>query len=150
MYLVHYCEVTKMGAYAYVYLNDVVEVQGKLFDFFAQKFPDKDTEDFIETYMRSKTRKSIDDSQAYVMTMDVQTLWEYFLKNDKYNAKPGKGLQGFQTDWLGEFYAYYQWYYNVPSAEVISKVPLKFLEKAYYGLHDLELDLAVKKVGAAS
>ena len=100
--------------------------------------------------MRSKTRKSIDDSQAYVMTMDVQTLWEYFLKNDKYNAKPGKGLQGFQTDWLGEFYAYYQWYYNVPSAEVISKVPLKFLEKAYYGLHDLELDLAVKKVGAAS
>ena len=41
-------------------------------------------------------------------------------------------------------------YYNVPSAEVISKVPLKFLEKAYYGLHDLELDLAVKKVGAAS
>ena len=96
-----------MGAYADVYLNDVVEVQGKLFDFFAQKFPDKDTEDFIETYMRSKTRKSIDDSQAYVMTMDVQTLWEYFLKNDKYNAKPGKGLQGFQTDWLGEFYAPY-------------------------------------------
>ena len=41
-----------MGAYADVYLNDVVEVQGKLFDFFAQKFPDKDTEDFIETYMR--------------------------------------------------------------------------------------------------
>ena len=37
MYLVHYCEVTKMGAYADVYLNDVVEVQGKLFDFFAQK-----------------------------------------------------------------------------------------------------------------
>lgn len=36
------------------------------------------------------------------------------------------------------------------SAEVICKVPLKFLEKAYYGLHDLELDLAVKKVGAAS
>ena len=74
MYLVRYCEVTRMGAYADVYLNDVVEVQGKLFDFFAQKFPDKDTEDFIETYMRSKTRKSIDESQAYVMTMDVQTL----------------------------------------------------------------------------
>ena len=49
MYLVRYCEVTRMGAYADVYLNDVVEVQGKLFDFFAQKFPDKDTEDFIET-----------------------------------------------------------------------------------------------------
>ena len=40
-----------MGAYADVYLNDVVEVQGKLFDFFAQKFPDKDTEDFINVYI---------------------------------------------------------------------------------------------------
>ena len=50
-------------------------------------------------------------------------------------------------DWIGEFYAYYQWYYNLPSEEVIKKVPLDFLKKAYFGLHDLELDLAVKKVG---
>ena len=92
-----------MGAYADVYLNDVVEVQGKLFDFFAQKFPDKDTEDFIETYMRSKTRKSIDDSQAYVMTMDVQTLWEYFLKNDKYNAKPERDCRDFRRTGWGNF-----------------------------------------------
>ena len=42
---------------------------------------------------------------------------------------------------------YYQWFYNLPSFEVIKKVPLDFLEKAYYGLHDLELDLAVQKVG---
>ena len=42
---------------------------------------------------------------------------------------------------------YYQWYYNIPSAEVVQKVPIDFLKKAYYGLHDLELDLAVKKVG---
>ena len=49
-----------------------------------------------------------------------------------------------------EFYAYYQWYYNIPSAEVIKRVPIDFLKKAYYGLHDLELDLAVKKVGEES
>lgn len=47
---------------------------------------------------------------------------------------------------IGEFYAYYQWYYNLPSSEVV-KVPVAFLEKAYGGLHDLELDLAVQKVG---
>ena len=40
-----------------------------------------------------------------------------------------------------------KWYYNIPSAEVIKKIPVEFLMKAYYGLHDLELDLAVKKVG---
>ena len=50
-------------------------------------------------------------------------------------------------DWIGEFYACYQWYYNLPSSEVVKKVPVAFLEKAYGGLHDLELDLAVQKVG---
>ena len=50
-------------------------------------------------------------------------------------------------DLIGEFYAYYQWYYNISSAELVDKVPLNFLEKAYHGLHDLDLELAVKKVG---
>ena len=47
-----------MGAYAVEYLNDVVENQGKLFDFVARSFPNNDTEDFIITYMASKTRKT--------------------------------------------------------------------------------------------
>ena len=51
-----------MRAYAEAYLSDVVENQGKLFDFVAQSFPDKNTEDFINTYMKSKTRKSIDEA----------------------------------------------------------------------------------------
>ena len=59
----------------------------------------------------------------------------------------GKGLDGFMADWIGEFYAYYQWYYNIPSAEVNQKINVDFLKKAYYGLHDLDLDLAVQKVG---
>lgn len=136
-----------MRAYAELYLNDVVENQGKLFDFVAQTFSDMDTEDFINSYMLSKTRKSIDEAQAYVNTMNAKELWEYFSKTDNYVLKNGKSLEGFIPDWIGEFYAYYQWYYNIPSAEVIKRVPLDFLKKAYYGLHDLELELAVKKVG---
>ena len=69
-----------MGAYAEAYLSDVVENQGKLFDYVAETFPDKDTEDFINFYMQSNTRKSIDESQAYVNTMDAKTLWEYSAK----------------------------------------------------------------------
>lgn len=136
-----------MRAYAQDYLNDVVENQGKLFDFVAQIYPDMDTEDFIEKYMASKTRKSIDEAKAYVNTMSARELWEYFVKTEKYSLKPGKGLGGFIPDWIGEFYAYYQWYYNIPSAEILKKVPIDFLKRAYYGLHDLELELAVKKVG---
>lgn len=136
-----------MRAYAQDYLNDVVENQGKLFDFIAQNYPDMDTEDFIKTYMASKTRKSIDEAQAYVNTMGAKELWEYFTETENYSLKSGKALKGFMPDWIGEFYAYYQWYYNIPSVKVLKKVPLDFLEKAYYGLHDLELELAVQKVG---
>lgn len=136
-----------MRAYSEEYLDDVVENQGKLFDFVAQNFSDKDTEDFIITYMSSKTRKSIDEAKAYVNTMTAKELWSYFCETEKYSFKPGKALDGFIPDWLGEFYAYYQWYYNIPSSEVIKLVPIDFLKKAYYGLHDLELDLAVQKVG---
>ena len=46
-----------MRAYPEDYLNDVVESQGKLFDFVAHSYPAKDPEDFIEQYMKSKTRK---------------------------------------------------------------------------------------------
>lgn len=136
-----------MYAYPKDYLNDVVETQGKLFDFVAQTFPDKDTEEFIIAYMKSKTRKSIDEAQAYVNTMDTMDLWAYFLETDQYTLKNGNGLSGFMPDWIGEFYAYYQWYYNIPSSELVVKIPVDFLKKAYYGLHDLQLDLAVKKVG---
>lgn len=136
-----------MRAYAQDYLNDVVENQGKLFDFVAQSYPDMDTEDFIKTYMASKTRKSIDEAKAYVNTMSAKELWEYFTETENYSLKSGKALKGFMPEWIGEFYAYYQWYYSIPSVEVLKKVPLDFLEKAYYGLHDLELELAVQKVG---
>ena len=136
-----------MRAYSEAYLNDVVENQGKLFDYVAQSFPDMDTEDFINTYMRSKTRISIDEAKAYVNTMDAKELWNYFTETEEYMLKPGKAMEGFVPDWIGEFYAYYQWYFDIPSAEVVKKITVDFLKKAYYGLHDLELDLAVKKVG---
>lgn len=138
-----------MRAYSQDYLNDAVENQGKLFDFVAQSYPDMDTEDFIKTYMASKTRKSIDEAKAYVITMSAKELWAYFTETERYTLKCGKALDGFMPDWIGEFYAYYQWYYNIPSCEVLKKVPLDFLKKAYFGLHDLELDLAVQKVGVA-
>ena len=119
-----------MRAYSEAYLDEVVENQGKLFELVAQCYPDKDTDDFINTYMMSKTRKSIDEAKAYVNTMDAKELWEYFLETERYSMKPGRALEGFMPAWIGEFYAYYQWYYNLPSFETAKKVPLSFLKKA--------------------
>ena len=91
-----------MHAYSDVYLDDVVENQGKLFDYVAQFFPDKDTQDFIQSYMKSKTRKSIDESQAYVNTMMAKELWDYFCKTENYTLKSGKAMDGFMPDWINE------------------------------------------------
>ena len=136
-----------MRAYPEVYRDDVVETQGKLFDYVAQSFPYKSTEDFIATYMTSTTRKSIDEAKAYVNPMQAKERWKEFSESEPSQLKDGRALEGFMPDWIGEFYAYYQWFYGIPSAEVIAKVPLDFLKKAYFGLHDLDLELAVRKVG---
>lgn len=136
-----------MRAYSESYLEQIVETQGYLFDFVAYKYPIYDTKDFINKYMRSETRRYIDESHAYINTMDYKELLKYFIKLDNYSFSPGETLTGFKPKWIGEFYAYFQWYYNIPSKDVIKKVPLDFLEKAYYGLHDLDLELAVEKVG---
>lgn len=136
-----------MRAYDRTYLSDVVENQGKLFDFISLDFPDKDTEDFINTYMKSKVRKSIDEGQPYVNSMSAKDLWEYFSKTEHYALKEGKALGGFFPMWLGEFYAYYQWYYNITSKELIEKLPVETMKLPYLGLCDLALELAVEKVG---
>lgn len=80
-----------MRAYAEEYLTDVVENQGKLFDLVVQEYPDMDTEDFINVYMTSKTRKSIDEAKAYVNTMSAKELWTYFSETERYSLKSGKG-----------------------------------------------------------
>lgn len=136
-----------MVAYSDVYLDEVVETQGKLFDYVSYNFSNKDTKDFIETYMKSKTREAIDNCQSFVNTMDYKNLLDFFCKNDCYTFKDGEAIKGFVPDWIGEFYAYYQWYYNIKSSDLINKIPVDFLLKAYGGLHDLQLELAVKKVG---
>ena len=90
MYSAHYFRGDMMRAYPEVYLHDIVESQGKLFDFVSQNYPEKDTSDFINTYMTSKTRQSIDQAKAYVNTMDAKELWEYFKETEHYSLKQGK------------------------------------------------------------
>lgn len=135
-----------MEVFSKSYLDAVVRTQGELFDDFARAHPDCDTEDFIATYMNSKTRAHIDAGQAYVCTMNATELMAWFLSESKYQPKPGTSMKGFMPDWIGRFYACYQWSRRMSSRESFAAVPLSFLKIAYGGLHDLDLDLAVAKV----
>ncbi len=134
--------------YHEAYLDEIVETQGRLFDSMQEYHKEIDTKDFITSYMKSRTREFIDQGQAYVSTMSSRELWDYFCENEQFKPREGDVIGGFVVDWIGEFYAYFQWYYNIPSKEVIELVSIDFLLMGYQGLHDLELDLAVKKVGS--
>lgn len=60
--------------------------------------------------MASKTLKCIDNVMAYVCIMDAYKLWVYFCSTENYVLKAGKAMEGFMPNWIGEFYAYYQWF----------------------------------------
>lgn len=136
-----------MRAYNEAYLDEIVETQGQLFEMVSSYKKGIDVKDFIENYMASKTRAYIDSAQPYVATMDAEELWRYFSETENFKPRQGKDIGGFIPNWIGQFYAYYQWYYNQKSRRIIKEVPLDFLITAYRGLHDLDLELAVKKVG---
>lgn len=138
-----------MEVFSRSYLEAVVRTQGALFDAFARGNPDCDTEDFITAYMNGKTRADIDAGQAYVCTMEHPELMAWFMSKSKYQPKPGVSMKGFMPDWIGRFYAQYQWMERKSSRECIAEVPISFLKVAYGGLHDLDLELAVAKVAGA-
>ena len=130
------------------YLMEVVETQGILFEKVKDYIPGIDVRHFITHYMNSKVRKLIDEGQAYLCTMDSEELFHYFLEFDKYQIKQGEEIGGFLPNWIGQFYAYFQWFYKIPSREVARQIPLDFLIACFAGLHDLDLEVAVKKIGA--
>ena len=132
------------------YLDFVVEEQGRFFESLQDVRPEVDSADFIASYLKSSTRRQLDEGHAYYLTMDAPHLKETFLEESGYVPKSGEPIRGFAPNWIGQFYARYQWETGMPSAEMLGKVPLDWLIRAYPGLHDLDLGVAVQKVSGES
>ena len=97
--------------------------------------------------MVSRTRGFIDDAHPYVCTKTLDELLDFYIATDGFKPKVGKDIGGFIPNWIGQFYAYYQWFYNVRSVDIIKHIPVEYLLQHYPALHDLDLRLAVKRVG---
>lgn len=132
--------------YSDVYLSEVVEFQGKFFEDLQDIVPPIDSADMIVAYMKSYTRRQLDEGHAWYLTLDAQRLKEVFLQESGYQMKHGEPLGGFRPNWIGRFYADAQWRYNVPSAKLVELLPLSDLQIVYGGAHDLDLRLAVEKI----
>ena len=125
----------------------MIEEQGKFFERLQDVPGPIDSADFITAYMHGYTRKQLDDGHAYYLTLDARRMKEVFLQESDYVPKPGEPLRGFLPNWIGQFYACAQWYWNVPSSELCDKLPVESLRAAYPGAHDLDLNTAVEKLG---
>jgi len=134
--------------YDRAYLTEVVETQGALFERLQDESPTTDGMDFIRTYMKSATRAYLDKGDAYLATLGSKGLMRYYQTEENVTPKEGEPLRGFMPNWMGQFYAQYQWQTGGLSSDIVTKVPPEWLALAYPGLHDLDLSLAVAKVVA--
>ena len=128
------------------YLQEISETQGALFERLQDIAPEADGIEFIRAYMKSGTRAYIDKGDVYLSTLGPKELMAYYRGEECPVVRFGKPLGGFAPNWMGQFYAQYQWRTGTPSADIVDQIPPEWLVSAYPGLHDLDMTVAVEKV----
>jgi len=129
-----------------IYLDEIVETQGILFERLQDEHPESDGADFMRAYMSGATRAALDCGDAYLATLGPDLLMRYFIETEHYRFRPGEAVRGFAPNWIGQFYALYQWEQGVSSDRLCREITVDWLRCAYTGLHDLPLEAAVAKV----
>ena len=128
------------------YIDEIAETQGTLFDRLQDESPDADGFDLIRRYMKSETRCFIDSGDVYLATLGPSLLLDYYRREDGTAPKRGKPMRGFAPNWMGQFYARYQWETGQSSRDIVDVITPEWLQTAYCGLHDLDMRLAIEKV----
>lgn len=129
-----------------LYLDDVVETSGELFQVAVSK--GYDLKSFTEFYMKSKTRSFIDRGYAVYCTMLGTELFELLSEKEQLSRvkKSSHSQDEIEALWVGEFYALAQWKLGKPSIECLTELPPEQIIKSYNALHDLDMGLAVDRM----
>lgn len=128
-----------MSTFKKVYLDQVVEEQGRLYGDAADA--GYDMQDLSDKYMSSLLKEQMDKGRAYWLT---RFGWELMpmLQEEVTLVKSKETQHGFLNEWIGQMYAYVQWKTEISSRELIIKLPYKELARIYSGLHDRSLEEA--------
>ncbi len=133
-------------AYPIAYRNEIAETQGRLFARLARENPTADGENFISSYLASELRGRIDFADAIPANMTDSEIKQYFVEKENYNFQEGAPIDSIPADWIGQFYAFYQWETGLSSKDIVKRIPVKTMIAAYPGLHDLDMALAVTRI----
>lgn len=132
--------------YSELYLEDVVECQGDLFAIVASK--GYDLVEFIKFYCNSTIREYIDNGNAVYLNKSGEEIFEWLIKKEDLRNKVKHSSckeDCFMAEWIGCFYALYQWYADKDSKTILKEVkPMDILNR-YNVLHDMDITLAVKR-----
>jgi hypothetical protein len=121
------------------YIGDIAEETGTLFGYWADNHLDMNQ--MVTSYLRSHLRENTDKRYARYCTQSWKEMADQFPSiygEQAYDAT--------LCEWLGYFYTYLQGYTNRSSRELIEKYPFQVMYPRSNVLHDLDMDLAIKKV----
>lgn len=129
-----------------VYMPEIMHETGEMFEIAIGDYH-YDIDDFTNKYMTSKEKHFIDERMAYRASMSAQELLDDFLKNDiKIIKNKSVTFNPFLANWIGEFYTKLQSVTGMYSEDIIKVIPISKLRGMADVLHDLDMDLAVRKV----
>lgn len=125
-----------------LYIDELAESQGVAFSMAVEQGFDMCS--FANMFMQSDARSHMDNGSAYWMTMTPDIMIDRLNMNcvDKTKIEYSETM----AEWLGEFYARYQYYTNIPSSKIVKLITPEFICKRYNVLHDLDMSVAVKKL----
>lgn len=129
-------------AYDEIYLGSVCESQSIMFMTVAEHQPSVNMEQFIIDFLTSDVRRMIDDAWPKWACRPASELLHFWTKEYNYELPLGEcHMDSDMAYWIGYFYAYYQWYWNVKSASLVKWLSPKSLGIGYPGMHDKDFDV---------
>lgn len=136
-----------MNAYSELYLDDIMNTQGDVFNDIREALPGIDEKWFISEYMKGRVRRLLDHANPKFAAMPSPELIDYFIEEEQNGEyKRGEAWGGFLPMWAGMVYAMYQWKYNISSSDLIDKLTLTDIERIFPALHQMGWDAAIEKI----
>ena len=132
-------------AYDELYAGDVIIQQGGLFEYIARIHPNVDFILFVKEYMQSDLRSDIDVGWPKAAALLVRELYNrYTLKEGHSIPVGGCRVSENAAGWVGRFYAYYQWYWNIKSVDLVKRLTPEGLLGMYPGAHSKNMISVIK------
>ena len=134
-------------AYNELYTEDVINEQGCFFMVVVRDFPDHSFLRFVKDYMKSELRSEIDIAWPKAAALRALELRNRYIYKEGYVFKGEPDVRSLDmAEWIGRFYAYYQWYWNVKSARLVDWAPPEHLCLMYPGAHSQNMISVIKAV----